>query len=293
MSKGNGGFLGVRRQPRREQSQGVWGVQDAYNADRDGVWPSWPVDFGVPMNPAPLLWLEADYGLYQDLDAVTPALADGATATAWVNRGSAGMIRCEPGSPGLLLRQNGGSPYVELNGAIAQMNPVSVRSNNYLFVKADVLNTANVDMVSSATLSDGVLDNRVRAATGASVWLPNSQTASFQLSAATAFGKDGRLWMSWVSTGLLFSNRRAGSALPQLGGGVASLTGASTVGSNTGIAFSAGLRAFGRLGVAANAKLKALLWFSTDDPLTEAQVNAVNAYLGNKWGFNKVTGSFG
>lgn len=289
----NGGLLGVRREPNPVSAQGVWDVQDAYTADRDGVWPRWPRDYGLPLIPGLQLWLEADYGLYQDETATVPALADGAEVRSWVNRGASGLVRLEPAQNGLIYRANNGNPYLELNSGMAQVQPCTVRTNNYWWIKSALNVSSSFHLFTQGNLSSGVYENRMRLETGGTFLMPNSATTQVSVATNSGYGENGQLGLSWISTAQIFAYRRMASAFALQGGGISVVTNPSQDIPGNGTNFSMGVRAFGTPGLMRNGKIKALVWYSTDEPLTEAQVNAVSAYLGDKWGYANAAGSFG
>ena len=289
----NGGYLGVRREPNALSAPGVWGVQDAYTADRDGVWPRWPNDVGLKFDPGLLFWLEADYGLYSDVDATVPATADGAQVRSWVNRGTAGLVRFEPANNPMLLRPNNGSPYVELNSALAQPNLVNVKSNNYLWIKSRDLTSTTFRFLASVDPVTGTEGTRLLQGSGLLSRWPSSQTGSTDTTTATNYAESGALFMSWFAIEKMFLYNRMSSAVAVQGGGVSVVTSPSNTPPAAGINIPQGIRAFNTSTLLANGRVKALVWYSTDTPLTDAEANAISAYLGNKWGFGLITGSFG
>jgi hypothetical protein len=290
----NGGFLGVRREPNPLSAPGVWGVQDAYTADRDGVWPRWPDNAGLKLEPGLLFWLEADYGLYSDVNATVPATSNGAEVRSWVNRGTAGLVRFEPANNPMLFRPNNGSPYVELNLALAQQNPVAVKTNNYLWIKSNLLVSTSFRFLSSANTSG--LPQSVFFESGAVASFPLNNTSGSGATAATSFAESGTLDVSLSTRSPLFSYYRAASARANLGGGLNTVVGGNTSINGAplaGINANLLVRAFGEPAFLRNGRIKALIWYSTDTPLTESEFNAVSAYLGNKWGYTLTVGSFG
>ena len=287
----NAGLIGVRREPTPLQASGVWDVQGAYTADRDGVWPRWPGDFGLPLIPGLQFWLEADYGLYTDENATTPALVDGAEVRSWVNRGEAGLVRMEAANNPMILRTNGGDPYLDINQALTTILPARVKSNNYVFIKSRLATAGSFRFVTTHDLDNSLVLLTTTMESGVSSRFPVSPTSQTQSSAANNFAESGHLWASWRGQEVIFGTRGVGSAIPVEGGGMSSLTGSSTQFPLVGIDIPIGVRALNtttNLG-AIGSKLKALVWYSTDEPLTESQVNAITAYLGSKWGFLSVS----
>lgn len=283
----NGGLIGVRREPNPVQASGVWDVQDAYTADRDGVWPRWPGDFGLPLVPGLQFWLEADYGLYTDENATNPALLDGAEVRSWVNRGEAGLIRMEAANNPMILRTNGGDPYLDINQALPTILPVQIKTNNYVFIKSRLATAGSFRFVTTHGLDTSLVLVTTTMESGVSSRFPVSQTTQTQASAASNFAESGQLWASWRARDAIFGNRGVGSAIAVDGGGMSSITGGSTTQPAEGIDIPIGVRALNtttNLG-AAGSKIKALVWYSTDEPLLESQVNAITAYLGGKWSF--------
>lgn len=287
----NAGLLGVRREPTPFQASGVWDVQGAYTADRDGVWPRWPGDFGLPLIPGLQFWLEADYGLYTDENATNPAILDGAEVRSWVNRGQAGLIRTDPANNPMILRTNGGDPYLDINQALTTILPTRIKSNNYVFIKSRLATAGSFRFVTTHDLDNSLVLLTTTMESGVSSRFPVANTTQSQASAGSTFAESGHLWASWRSQDAIFGNRGVGSAIPVEGGGMSSITGGSTTQPAAAIDIPIGVRAFNtttNLG-AVGSKVKAFVWYSTDEPLTESQVNAITGYLGGKWGFGSVT----
>jgi hypothetical protein len=294
----NGGVLGSRNAPRFDKASGVWQLEEAYHADRDGIWPRWPEDSGMPFSQDLLYWCEADYGLYKDEAATQPAISDGDPVRAWVNRGGAGIVKVEPTSNPMILRTNAGRPYLETNGAVTQVNYATLKTNVYAFHKLDDIDAAIGTLLADHDPATGL----VRAVRQ----LGSISTPAFYYPAAAATGLSVVQQTTFAKNGVLTANI---STNPQLGGNgrqtryynsVSSYTLNSTISTmpTLGLSIATAIRAIGFKssgGVlsGSNFKIKALVLYSTNEPLTEAQVNAIADYLGGKWGHFLLAGSFG
>lgn len=295
----NGGVLGSRNTPRFDRASGAWQLEEAYHADRDGIWPRWPKNSGMPFSADLLYWLEADYGLYKDEDATQPAIADGDPVRAWVNRGSSGVVKVEPASNPMILRTNSGRPYLETNGAVTQINYATLKTNIYAFHKIDDIDNTVGTVFADHDPATGIIEStRQLGSTGTlvSFHYPASPTTGLSVIQPTTFMKNGVLAANISSNPRLGANGRE----TRYYNSVSSYTLNSTISTmpniNIEVSFAVraiGFKSSGGVLSGANFKVKALVLYSTNEPLTEAQVNAIADYLGGKWGHFLLAGSFG
>jgi len=294
----NGGVLGSRNAPRFDKASGVWQLDEAYHADRDGIWPRWPDDAGMVFDPGLLFWLEADYGLYKDVDATQPATVDGDPVRAWVNRGAAGIVKVEPAGNAMVYRANAGRPYLEVNGAVAQMQFISLKTHVYAFHKIDDIDATVATIFADHDPATGLVK--------ATRQLGSTTTPAFVYPASATTGLSVAQSATFLKNGVLVANI---STNPQLGGNGRqtrfynsasnySLNSTISTMPNLNLNIPTGVRAFnfrssGGVLSGTNFKVKAMVLYCTDTPLKEAQINAIADYLGGKWGHFLLTGSFG
>lgn len=292
----NGGVIGQRNLPNAGAAPGIWDIEDAYFASRDANWPRWPQDVGVPLKNGLRVWLEADFGVYADAGLNTVQSAVNGDVNAWFNRGDLGAI-VRDGGAAWKLEQVNGKPVINMNSTSAsQLMPARVKSHNYLFVKA-YLSTNSIsnffmphDSASGFILPTQV--PRLAAQSGSTFQFPvsNSANASNTLTAADAsWGEAGRVDFAYASNAapggvLQYPNAVGYYQAP----GSPVVTAFTTPNLPAGVDYTQTLRVLGGRNssgfTTAGGKIQALLWYSLDEPMTTAEINAVAAYLIGKYG---------
>lgn len=300
----NGGRIGGRNLPNNKAASGIWDIEDAYFAARDGQWPAWPQDVGIPYREDLLVWLESDFGLYK---------ADGAPASVgdqvetWFNRGRIGSVQRDPAGGTWTLGVSGAGipiPEVAMQAtSLSQVVPALVKTNNYLFSVSRATSTvANVLMPHDPNtgVQTATLQPRIAAVSGSSFNAPASNAGN------TSVTSGGGLAASWMEA-YRVDFAYAAQIPPSVVGGGGVLTrfcaGGRFDAANApvveafndnavpnGVAFTQFLRVLGSRSSgssigSAGSRVHALLWYSLDEPLSYTDVNAIAAYLGGKYGY--------
>jgi hypothetical protein len=305
----NGSGIGFRNLPTPAGASGVWGVEEAFLADRDGVWPRWPKDAGIPINPDLAIWLEVDYGLYQDRAATIPAVNDGDPVRAWANRGYAGAVKIEDGLPSMTLRISGAHRWLDVSDAVSEVMPITLRKNTYVFGLAQGMVTGRASgfyAFAKHAPDTGNLDlsgPRLDAQTN-SLAVPRASTSSFAFSnssTATRFFRDGLVDFVYAHDPAVFFGTSGGSRVMRLNG-QSSAAGLSSVqpGGGTAKEIDTGIRLFGHKNADGTLtpgylpRVKAFIIYLTDIELTEAEMFSIGntlaarhdafTYSAEKWG---------
>lgn len=294
----NGNVLGTRNEPRFDRASGVWDINEVYHADRDGIWPRWPNDTGMVFSSDLLYWMEADYGLYKDEAATQPAVADGDPVRAWVNRGGAGIVKVEPTSNAMILRTNAGRPYLETNGAVTQINYATLKTNVYAFHKIDDIDASIGTIFADHDPTTGIVKatRQLGSTAQPSFFYPAAATTGLGVIQATTYMKNGVLTANISCNPQLAGNGRStryynSASSYSLNSTVTSMP---TLGLNIASAIRAiGFKSSGGVLSGSNFKVKAMVLYATNTPMTEEQINAIADYLGGKWGHFLLAGSFG
>ncbi|MBO4169546.1 hypothetical protein [Cereibacter azotoformans] len=267
MRNGNGNILGARRVPTAQAAGGVWGVEDAYLADRDAQWPRWPENVGIPFDGRLRMWLEADYGLYRDADATVPVTANGQSVKSWVNRGNSGRLIHSSGTPptktasGLDFATNPGFDALDCDRG----------RYNYAFAVGTQENNSGRSFISGPASSVPLIR-------------PSSLSGSRYCS-VTGPSYTGVLNVSFAGGTALFSSLH-GLLLPSTGSVEQVVGSAGVTQVKAGVAsYPPQGRALMSVGAGTNrANLAAVIWYSSDEMMSLDEINHVMAYLGTKYG---------
>lgn len=276
----NGGYVGARNIPQATKAGGIWQADEVYNACRDAVWPRWPGNIGIPFDERLKVWVEHDYGLYQDVDATVPVTANLQNIRSWVNRGNSGRLVCSLPVPPVraYASQADGVAFYASQQRHFDPQIVDRRAYNYVFTVDIVNNTsARLKISNSLVTSEGV----------------SSQRSAPSVTAGSSSGAVGRGPTSYLATPAV-----SGSVL-NIAGQLTSveLTAGPSMVASSGAAVATSLpftvapsaeevTIGGLKGAAAPASLMtmfALIWYSSDEPMTKAELNQVYAYLGGKY----------
>lgn len=275
----NGGFVGARNTPTQQRAGGVWGVEEAFLADRDAVWPKWPTNIGLPFDSRLRIWLEHDYGLYQDVDANVPVTANVQPVRSWINRGNAGRLVCSlPTAPvRAFAGQADGVAFYASQQRHFDPLVCDVRAFNYVFV-VDYLTTTSgrAKITTLASTAEAVANAR---------WSPSLHGGNSQTGAGTA---TGYTQIAVPSTTTLNIHAQLTSVALSVGARQVTSSGANTI---LNAAFSTPaspteITIGGVKGLVAPANLLtmfAVIWYSSDEPMSKEELNQVYAYLGTKY----------
>lgn len=276
----NGGYIGSRNTPTQQRAGGVWGVEEAYLADRDAVWPKWPTNIGLPFDSRLRMWLEHDYGLYQDVDANVPVTANVQPVRSWINRGNAGRLVCSlPTAPvrAFASQADGVAFYASQQ---RHFDPIFCdrRAYDYVFV---------VDHLSSALGRAKISNPLVTAEAVGNARSSPSLSGGNGLTGA-GMGAAGYLQAAVPTSTALNIHAQLSHVTLDAGAKLVVSSGANI---NTGAAQvqTAGpveITVGGVKGIVAPANLMtmfALIWYSSDVPMTKAELNQIYAYLGGKY----------
>jgi hypothetical protein len=276
----NGGYLGARNLPQAAKAGGIWQADEVYNACRDAVWPRWPGNIGIPFDDRLRVWVEHDYGLYQDVDATVPVTANLQNVRSWVNRGNSGRLVCNlpvPPVRAYAVQADGVAFYAS---QLRHFDPqiVDRRAYNYVFT---------VDFVAStnarAKITNSLCANEIATSMRSAPALTSGSTIA-------AAGKNDTSWLVLPAPsssalnifGQLSSvNLTAGQSL--VGSSGASIVTAEPLVVTPG---PAEITIGGAKNVVAPSSLMtlfAMIWYSSDTPMTNAELNLVYAYLGAKY----------
>ncbi|MEA5159975.1 hypothetical protein U5903_04225 [Cereibacter johrii] len=295
MHNGNGGIIGARRVPTAQAAGGVWGVQDAYTADRDAQWPRWPQNIGIPFDARLRMWLEADYGLYQDVDATVPVISDAQPVRSWINRGNAGrLINNRQYAPTFAAATRGYKAVFFAKSVAKHFDELICdrRAYNYAFAVHSTFGTASAARQILHAPESGT-GSTVRSfptivagiGSGNGLLVGKSMTSTL---AVQNYGNAG-IYLSSQLGGLV--TQAAGDPLQVVG-----THGASTVMSTVSSLPLPGPAAVSVGGVEGetsianlpnDAALHAVIWYSCDEPMTAAECQQVLDYLATKYGVAK------
>jgi hypothetical protein len=243
--------------------------------------------------PGLAVWLEVDYGLYQDRAATLPAVADGDPVNAWVNRGYAGALKISTGFSPMVLRISGAHRWLETTGAISEPLNVVFRKYTYIFGVAFDPASLSARSISRCSPENGIFSsaNPTLQIQHGTISLPRSNSTIQSLTrtiTSTKIMGEGRSDFAYFSEntehfGAVNSARvmRAATsgAFPISGGTTAATEAQETpaalrfFGIETGSGFSEG----------GMSKVKALVMYFSDTPLSPAQMESVANNLAVKY----------
>lgn len=275
----NGGYVGARNLPQAVKAGGVWQADEVYNANRDAVWPRWPGNIGIPFDERLRVWVEHDYGLYQDVDATVPVTANLQNVRSWVNRGNSGRLVCSLPVPPVRAYAGQADGVALYANQQRHFDPqiVDVRAYNYVF-SVDFNSATNGRAKISNPLVTAEANASARGAPslhgGNGLTAGGSGTGYTQVTVPTAAALNIHAQLSHVAM-------NAGNQLIVSSG----------ANINTGAAFASPVAATeitigGVKGIVAPANaltMFALIWYSSDTPMTKAELNQIYAYLGAKY----------
>lgn len=275
----NGGYVGARNIPQATKAGGIWQADEVYNANRDSVWPRWPGNIGIPFDERLRVWVEHDYGLYQDVDATVPVTANLQNVRSWVNRGNAGRLICNLPTPPVRAyagQADGVAFYASLQ---RHFDPLicDVRAYNYVFV---------VDFNSQSLGRAKISNPQTTAEANANAKGAPSLHGGNGLTAGG--NATGYTQVTVPASAALNINAQLSHVAMNAGNQLIVSSGANI---NTGAAFastpaSVEITVGGVKGLAAPANamtMFAAIWYSSDAPMTKAELNQIYAYLGGKY----------
>lgn len=302
----NGGVIGPRNLPNNRRANGIWDIEDAFFASRDGQWPSWPQDVGIPYHEDLLVWLESDFGVYADAEMNNPATLNG-SVSGWFNRGRLGSIRRDPaGAQWNLVQETAINNRLAVNmqsTGLSEIVAATVKTNNYIFAVTDAIGTvANFFMPHDPNtgIQTTTIQPRLSVVSGANFNAPASNSGN------TSVSSTGGLSSAWFETNRV-DFAYAAQVPPSVVGGGGTLTRLCAGGrfdaenapviesfndsvTPSSVSYTQFMRVLGTRSSStsvgsAGSRVQALLWYSLDEPLSYTDFNAIGAYLGGKYGF--------